>query len=358
MKVILADDHPLVRAGVATVIERLDDHVKVVEAQDYNELLSLVRSETGVGLVIADLNMPGMDPLDGLRAVRASLPDTPLVVFSASEDSGMIRQTLECGVSGYIFKSSGSDVMLEALRLTLSGETYRPHGGEAGAADTAANSERTGNAMDGDEGGFGLAALNRLPYGVLVIDKDYRAVFMNRIAAEIMACGDGIEVGVTGVCRTSVVCETHELHRLIDSAISGKSLEYAAMSLSRPSMLRPLSVLVSPIGSSGYASAGKKAAALVFITDPESQTAPAADVLQRLYALTEAEARVVQALVGGKRLESAAEEFGVSMNTVRTHLKQAFRKTGTNRQSELVKLVLTGPAAMAAGSVPLTGVEF
>ncbi|MCW8835626.1 MAG: response regulator transcription factor, partial [Rhodospirillales bacterium] len=112
MKVILADDHPLVRAGVATVIERLDDHVKVVEAQDYNELLSLVRSETGVGLVIADLNMPGMDPLDGLRAVRASLPDTPLVVFSASEDSGMIRQTLECGVSGYIFKSSGSDVML------------------------------------------------------------------------------------------------------------------------------------------------------------------------------------------------------------------------------------------------------
>ena len=70
-------------------------------------------------------------------------------------------------------------------------------------------------------------------------------------------------------------------------------------------------------------------------------------VLADAYGLTVSEARLLSALMDGKRLEDAATELRVSVNTVKTHLQNIFRKTETRRQSELLSLVLTGPATLA-----------
>ena len=70
-------------------------------------------------------------------------------------------------------------------------------------------------------------------------------------------------------------------------------------------------------------------------------------MLADAYGLTASEARLLGALLDGKRLEDAAAQFGVSLNTVKTHLQNVFRKTDTTRQSELLSLVLTGPATLA-----------
>ena len=70
------------------------------------------------------------------------------------------------------------------------------------------------------------------------------------------------------------------------------------------------------------------------------------DILMRLYGLTKTEAKLVQLLVGGSTLDSAAQTLDISVNTARTHLKHVFHKTGINRQAELVHRIETGPAAL------------
>jgi len=338
MKIVVADDHPLVLDGVRTVLERLDPAAEILEAHDYPELLDLLSKTDGLSLVVMDLSMPGRSGTDGLIEVQRAAPTTPIVVLSGTEERLIIRNTVQSGVAGYIFKSSGSAELLAALTKILDGETYLPDG--LTMADLEAVAEMN---LQGLDETVGFAALNHLPVGVLVVDSGAKVVFKNRCADEIVSLSDGIEVGQNGVCRTSMVEETKELHALIDDVIAAG--DGGALSLSRPSMQRSLSVVVAPLGVNGTSENGGLAA--VFVSDPERQPAPQKATLMRLYELTEAEARVVQALVSGKRLETVAQDFNVSMNTVRSHLKQAFRKTETNRQSELVKLVLTGSAVLA-----------
>ena len=85
---------------------------------------------------------------------------------------------------------------------------------------------------------------------------------------------------------------------------------------------------------------------MIFITDPEAQSEAPAEVLQSLYGLTPAEAKLAALLAQGKSLTEAATELHVTQNTARTHLKHIFQKTGVNRQSELVKLILNSPASL------------
>jgi DNA-binding CsgD family transcriptional regulator len=84
--------------------------------------------------------------------------------------------------------------------------------------------------------------------------------------------------------------------------------------------------------------------ALVFVSDPEGADAPSSEILQHAYGLTPAEANVAALLATGKDIHEIAETTCVRQNTVRIQLKRIFDKTGTRRQAELVKLILTGPA--------------
>jgi DNA-binding CsgD family transcriptional regulator len=87
---------------------------------------------------------------------------------------------------------------------------------------------------------------------------------------------------------------------------------------------------------------------MVLISDPEAKSGIPISVLSGLYGLTPAEARVVAALIAGRSLTEHARECGVSVETVRSHLKRAMAKTETRRQSELVRLIATGPLGAAA----------
>jgi DNA-binding CsgD family transcriptional regulator len=83
----------------------------------------------------------------------------------------------------------------------------------------------------------------------------------------------------------------------------------------------------------------------VFVSDPETQITQA-EVLRTLYGLTPAEAAVASLLAEGKSVKEIADHTTVRENTVRMHLKKVFDKTGTKRQAELVKIVLSGPAVL------------
>ncbi|WP_419799524.1 MAG: response regulator [Terasakiella sp.] len=342
---VVADDHPLVLEGVKGVLREMEQYADILQATSYPDLLKVLSQDIDFSLVIADLNMPGMAGLDGIRAVQSKRPEVPIVIISATQSRKAINKTLQCGVAGYMFKSFSPSEMRHALEQVLQGETFVPDENNEMFSSDEFSEEPTRD--------FGAAALNQLPMGVVIVDRSAQVVFMNNNASDLFAQNDGVDVGPTGIFRTAKVAETKNLHALIgDAAIDlgdGDQREGGAMTVSRPSYRRSFSLLVVPLPDEDVSRDHGNVA--VFINDPERHNEPPTNVLARLYGLTEAEARLLQALIVGKKLETFADEVGVSMNTVRSHLKQVFRKTGTNRQPELVSLVMNSSAYLASNPV-------
>lgn len=126
MDILLIDDHPLFRAGIATVIDDLDAPVRIIEAGSCEQALGLLERGVEFSLILLDLHLPGMDGMTGLSKLRDSSPATPVVVLSATEDSRRIRQAIGAGAKGYIPKSASRQIILSALRLVLAGGVYLP----------------------------------------------------------------------------------------------------------------------------------------------------------------------------------------------------------------------------------------
>lgn len=124
MKILLADDHVLFREGVRMVLEGLDEDNAVIEASDFSQALALVRRTPDLDLAMVDLSMPGLDGFSGLQTLRRVAPNLAVMVLSASEDAHDVRRALDCGARGYITKSSGSQLMLEGIRMVLAGGRF------------------------------------------------------------------------------------------------------------------------------------------------------------------------------------------------------------------------------------------
>jgi DNA-binding NarL/FixJ family response regulator len=126
MRILLADDHPLFREGVKPVLEKLDPDVEILEAADFPSAFESMHLAGEVDLVLMDLSMPGMAGVEGVMRFRATFPEAPLVVLSASELVEDIHRLLAAGALGYITKSTPSDGILEALYRVLAGGVYVP----------------------------------------------------------------------------------------------------------------------------------------------------------------------------------------------------------------------------------------
>jgi DNA-binding NarL/FixJ family response regulator len=128
LKILLADDHPLFRAGVKPVLKKLDPDIELLEAVDFPSAFEAMHHAGELDLVLMDLYMPGMAGMEGVMRFRATFPETPVVVLSASEQVEDIQKLLGAGALGYITKSSPSQVILGALRQVLAGGVYVPPG--------------------------------------------------------------------------------------------------------------------------------------------------------------------------------------------------------------------------------------
>lgn len=115
------------------------------------------------------------------------------------------------------------------------------------------------------------------------------------------------------------------------------------MLISRRQPQRPLQVTVTPVRFGGPARLDCLAAALVFISDPEVAPRSRQGVLRSLFGLSPTEARITGLLASGAELATIAAQLRMTLGTARFHLKAIFRKTGTSRQADLVRLVLRLP---------------
>lgn len=126
MKILIADDHALFRDGLKLTLEQLDDNAQIIQADGYTQAQKILKEKAHPDLVIVDLEMPDKDWNEGIDDLMQEAPDAHFVVMSASEDSKIIRQVMEKGISGYITKRSEPKIISAALKLILEGGTYLP----------------------------------------------------------------------------------------------------------------------------------------------------------------------------------------------------------------------------------------
>lgn len=139
MRIVLADDHTLVRQGLLPFFRMLDPEVEVLEAGTFDEALARAREAGDPALILLDLRMPGMRGGRAVQDMKAAFPDVPVVILTGSVDGGDVRTCAQFGAVGYLPKTLNSTSMINALRLVLAGESYFPSFALAGdAADSGA----------------------------------------------------------------------------------------------------------------------------------------------------------------------------------------------------------------------------
>jgi DNA-binding CsgD family transcriptional regulator len=197
-------------------------------------------------------------------------------------------------------------------------------------------------------------SLDQMSVGLILIDEAGTASYSNRAAEEIVSAGSVLDIR-NGKLFANRGEATERLQLLITQCIQtslGRG-EHPGGGLPIVSGggEQTYYVVVSPLKSSQIESAlslGRVCAA-VFIGSAEQTSELSADVLNYLFGLTRAEARLAVELARGYEIKEIAEHLGISPHTARTQLKAVFQKTGTRRQTELVKLLLISPARMFEG---------
>src|SRR6202051_3892490 len=123
---IIADDHPLFRDALRQAVASVVTSAKIDEAGSFEELTALLDLDSDVDLVLLDLTMPGISGFSGLIYLRAQFPAIPVVIVSASDDGGTIRQSLDFGASGFIPKRFGVETLRDAIMKVLDGDVWVP----------------------------------------------------------------------------------------------------------------------------------------------------------------------------------------------------------------------------------------
>lgn len=125
-KILIADDHPLFREAISSVISSGFEGSEIIETDDLDSALEITRENDDLDLILLDLNMPGMHGLNGLITLRNEAPSIPVVIVSAEEDKQVVLQAITYGAVGFITKSSPRGQMTEAIQQILNGNVYLP----------------------------------------------------------------------------------------------------------------------------------------------------------------------------------------------------------------------------------------
>ena len=192
-----------------------------------------------------------------------------------------------------------------------------------------------------------LEALDRIATGIVLLDEGGVVKFANRLARDIAGSADGFRIIGDSVMFADYDIQTEVIaaaRGAIASARAGRVLPGKGFAIPRPSGATPYALMVSTLwGRHLRFDLGllDDPIAVLFLSDPQRPQEAPAELLQRLYGLTPAEARVLEALVAGHNLKGAAAGLGIAYETVRSHMKSIFDKTNTRRQIDVVKLVLS-----------------
>ncbi len=121
--IVLADDHPIIRRGLCTMLEAESDLNVVAEAQDGQAALLAVEKHTP-DVLIVDISMPGLNGIDVAHRVHKEYPQIKVIVLSMHSNESYVLKALRNGVSGYVLKASSTDDLVTAVHKVMAGEMY------------------------------------------------------------------------------------------------------------------------------------------------------------------------------------------------------------------------------------------
>ncbi len=123
IRIVLADDHQVVRSGLRMLLDREADFEVVAEAGDIDAARRYIRGHHPTVLIL-DLNMPGGSSLEAIPAIREESPDTQIVVLTMQQEPAFAREALSAGALGYVLKEAADEELVEAVRSAAAGERY------------------------------------------------------------------------------------------------------------------------------------------------------------------------------------------------------------------------------------------
>jgi DNA-binding NarL/FixJ family response regulator len=126
MKILIVDDHAILREGLVALLQQFEQGAHVLQASNTADGLHLAETHPDLDLVILDLNMPDQGGMEVIPIFTKRCPQLPIIVLSSSEDPNDVRLALKSGALGYVPKSASPKNILSAMRLVLSGEIYVP----------------------------------------------------------------------------------------------------------------------------------------------------------------------------------------------------------------------------------------
>jgi DNA-binding NarL/FixJ family response regulator len=199
MKLLIADDHTLFRDVLVQYIERAEPGAEITAVRSFPEALTAMEGGAAYDTVLLDLQMPGMNGLEGFRTMRRIHPDVPVALMSGVAETGDVREAMALGVAGYFPKTLSGAALLKAIRQVLAGGRYVPPGrfpgeippsyyanGHAGKKDAPAKSDA----------GFGLTRREKEVLNYLVRGASNKEI-ANALGLQVVT----IKLHVHSLCR-------------------------------------------------------------------------------------------------------------------------------------------------------------
>lgn len=195
-KLLICDDHPPIRAAVTYIAKELDRNIGIVEAGNASEALQLLERHADIELILLDLHMPGMSGLELLPELKVRFPSLPVVVLSSDDTRATVIDALERGATGYICKSSPTDLLAKFLEHALKGNIVLPT-----TVGGTAQAEPAGNAGAAPAALQGMAALGLSPRQLDVLACLLRGMTNKQICRELGMAEGTVKNHVIAVFR-------------------------------------------------------------------------------------------------------------------------------------------------------------
>lgn len=328
------------------LVEELEDAgYSVVEASDgiqAQECLSAMRPD----LILCDVSMPDCDGYELLRLLRETRPDladVPFVFLTAQATNEQIVRGKRAGADDYLTKPVDFELMLATIhsrigqmlrvQLKLAAHVARINSGFSVQHERVAKKTFRQVAQ----------TLDYVASGIVLLDAEGHVQFANSTAMMLVATTGALRW--SDITKDTGVRDAAALKRAVRACIAANraGLERTdGVSLHRTGGLRDLLIVVCALAGDGPAQAGDAVVAM-FVSDSGYRPPAPVAALKSLFGLTPAESRIAWAFVEGRRVDDIAEHLGISPTTVAFHKRNIFQKTNTNRQVDLIALLLALP---------------
>ncbi|MEH2530365.1 DNA-binding NarL/FixJ family response regulator [Bradyrhizobium sp. AZCC 1588] len=126
MKVLIVDDHALIREALHAVLTQLKREAVIFEASNSRQAMHIVQEHPDISLILLDINLPDRDGFSVLRELRDRCPTIAIIILSSSDDQDTVKRAFKLGALGFIPKTTEREVMLNAIKLVFSGGIYIP----------------------------------------------------------------------------------------------------------------------------------------------------------------------------------------------------------------------------------------